>query len=93
MRLLRLSDRDESLALRARYEELREANDQERRLLEAQLRQVIGSAAQAGQLEQRSQFDALQAALQEELTLSQSILAEREGEISWLKRSGSSFCL
>ena len=80
-----MKDATENLRLKKRLEELTNANNSEKKQLEAQMSQVIHS--QAGELsKQRSKILSLQQALQDELAVSQNKIAEQEKEISWLKK-------
>lgn len=79
-------DAQENSVLKMRLQEMKAANDSEKRLLEAQVSQVIHS--QAGHIAaQRDKIAVLQTALQGELTLSQNRIAEQEKEIKWLKKA------
>eukprot|EP01038_Epipyxis_sp_PR26KG_P006383 gene6383-8793_t len=86
LKLLQMKDAKENLALKGRLTELKDANEKEKKLLEAQISQVIHS--QAGQINsQRHKISVLQSALQDELTMSQNRIAEQEKEIKWLKKA------
>ena len=81
-----MKDASENLALKSRLQELKEANEREKKQLESQISQVIHS--QAGQINsQKQKINKLQSALQDELTLSQNRIAEQEKEIKWLKKA------
>ncbi len=85
LRELHKNDLDENIFLKARLEELKEANEIERKQLEEQMNLMIHS--QAGQFAQESQrFTSLQNALQEEVIQSQQRIEEQKQEISWLRR-------
>ena len=65
--------------------EMQKETEQEKQLLESQLKNVIHS--QAGKLaSQKQKISQLQSALQGELTVSKNKIAEQEKEITWLKR-------
>jgi hypothetical protein len=76
LRLLQMRDAKENLTLKNRLQELKEANEVERKQLESQVSTVIHS--QAGHIAaQRQKISMLQSALQEELSLSQNRIAEQ----------------
>jgi len=77
-------DKSENTTLKGKLTELNAANDQEKKQLEQQLSQIIHS--QAGQLEvQKRKIVSLQDNLQQELAVSQNVIAEQDREIKWLK--------
>jgi hypothetical protein len=86
LRQAQQQDAQENSSLKGRLQEMKYANDNEKRLLDQQVSQVIHS--QAGQLaSQREKISSLQTALQDELSLSQNRIAEQEKEIKWLKQA------
>ena len=86
LRMEQMRDAKENMALKVRLEELNAANENEKKLLEKQMSNVIHS--QAGQLaSQRQKISSLQQALQQELAVSQNRIAEQEKEIRWLKQA------
>jgi hypothetical protein len=86
LRLLQLKDSKENSALKMRLQEMKIANDSEKRLLEQQVSKLIHS--QAGYIaSQKEKISHLQVALQDELTISQNRIAEQEQEIKWLKKA------
>lgn len=85
LKLVHQRDASENMTLKQRLQELNKMNEDEKRQLERQMSHVIHS--QAGQLEsQRQRINALQSALQDELALSHTRIAEQEREIKWLKK-------
>ena len=80
-----MHDAEENMALKAKFQAMQAANDQEKKQLEAHMKHVIHS--QAGQLvSQKQRITHLQQSLQGELLISQNKIAEQEKEIKWLKR-------
>jgi hypothetical protein len=76
LRLLQMRDAKENSALKNRLQELKEANELEKKQLESQVSTVIHS--QAGHIAaQRQKITMLQSALQDELTMSQNRIAEQ----------------
>jgi hypothetical protein len=86
LRLVHMKDSKENMALKARLEEMKAANEAEKKMLEHQVSQLIVS--QAGHVaSQKEKITQLQLALQDELTVSQNRIAEQEQEIRWLKKA------
>lgn len=86
LRLIQLKDSRENGALKSRLQEMKLANEAEKKMLEHQVSQLIHS--QAGHLaSQKEKIAQLQTALQDELTISQNRIAEQEQEIKWLKKA------
>eukprot|EP01040_Poterioochromonas_malhamensis_P019835 gene19835-23536_t len=86
LRLVHMKDSKENMALKSRLEEMKAANESEKKMLEQQVSQLIVS--QAGHLaSQKEKIAQLQTALQDELTMSQNRIAEQEQEIKWLKKA------
>eukprot|EP01034_Spumella_vulgaris_P021576 gene21576-27614_t len=84
LKMQQMAEKKENIGLKNRLKELQLTNDQERQQLESQVSQVIHS--QAGHIQsQRTKISLLQTALQDELTMSQNVIAEQEKEIRWLQ--------
>ena len=76
LRLVQMRDAKENSALKNRLQELKEANEMEKKQLESQVSTVIHS--QAGHIAaQRQKITMLQSALQDELAMSQNRIAEQ----------------
>jgi hypothetical protein len=83
---VQMKDAKENMALKARLQELTNANEAEKKQLEKQMSHIVHS--QAGQLVvQREKFTQLQKSLQDELLISQERIAEQEKEIKFLKKA------
>lgn len=86
LKLIQMKDAKENMALKMRLQEMKLANDGEKKLLEQQVSKLIHS--QAGYIaNQKDKINQLQNALQDELTISQNRIAEQEQEIKWLKKA------
>ena len=86
LKLLQMKDSKENTALKMRLQEMKLANDAEKKMLEQQVSKLIHS--QAGYIaNQKDKINQLQTALQDELTISQNRIAEQEQEIKWLKKA------
>jgi hypothetical protein len=73
LKLLQMKDAKENHALKSRLQEMKVANDAEKKLLETQVSKLIHS--QAGYIaSQKDKITQLQGALQDELTISQVLI-------------------
>lgn len=84
LKMLHMRENSENATLKSKLTELNAINDQEKKQLEQQMGQIIHS--QLGQLEvQKRKIVSLQDSLQQELAVSQNVIAEQDREIKWLK--------